>query len=222
MTKSLFLHIGAPKCGSTYIQRTALKNQKTLRENGINYPHNGLGHPGNAAQIDQMTTRWVEQNLQNFDALLLSHEDLFADAGKANKLRNVSEKLNINIHIICVIRPLSTWLSSDFSQSVRQSKWSEGNNLRSFIRFAVQRENSLKPAEFIQDWQMTFPRAEMHLVPLTKISERFSKLHPGFARMDWDLPKWRRNISRDTLSHQYLRGFQSQKVDMLNRYGILL
>jgi len=222
MTKTLFLHIGAPKCGSTYIQRTALKNQRTLRDYGVNYPHLGLGHPGNAAAIDQLTTPWVQNNISDFDALFLSHEDLFAQAASARKLRNITKELDIKVHILCVIRPLSSWLRSDFSQSIRQAKWKECVTPNSFASFVDDRQHSLKPAQFIHEWQSVFRDSPIHLVPLTQIPDRFSKLHDAFTHVDWALPQWRRNPSPKAFTPSHVKGFQDQKIEMLNRYGVLI
>lgn len=222
MTKTLFLHIGAPKCGSTYIQRTALKNQKHMRDHGVNYPHLSLGHPGNAGAIDQVTTPWVQQNIANFDALYLSHEDLFAKATSARKLRNITQELAMDVHIICVIRPLTSWLCSDFSQSIRQAKWKKCLSPTSFTSFVEHRKHSLKPAQFIHEWQSIFADSQMHLIPLTQIPERYSQLHTAFTDVDWSIPQWRRNPSPEPFTAAQINGFQDQKIEMLNRYGMLI
>ena len=56
MKRRILLHIGSPKCGSTYLQRALLQNRDRLAAHGIRYPHDGGEHPGNAAQPFTMST----------------------------------------------------------------------------------------------------------------------------------------------------------------------
>ena len=35
MTQKIILHIGSPKCGSTYLQRVMVQNSETLLRHGI-------------------------------------------------------------------------------------------------------------------------------------------------------------------------------------------
>ena len=51
MTRRIILHFGAPKAGSTFLQRVLLQNTDRLAAAGVAYPHDGSGHPGNAEAI---------------------------------------------------------------------------------------------------------------------------------------------------------------------------
>ena len=78
MFKKVILHIGAPKCGSTYLQKVMLKNQENLISKGFYYPTPPGEHPGNASDL----------SIYQFDNLI-NDESLFEEGNRMeNKTRH--------------------------------------------------------------------------------------------------------------------------------------
>jgi hypothetical protein len=63
--KRVFLHIGAPKTGTTYLQQVLFRNAETLADHGVLYPYTDLGQSFRAAH-DFCRTRWFGHSGERF------------------------------------------------------------------------------------------------------------------------------------------------------------
>ncbi|MGB1235179.1 MAG: hypothetical protein ACPG5U_05555 [Planktomarina sp.] len=198
MTADIIVHIGAPKCGSTYLQRVLLKNQKDLQDMGISYPHIGDGHPGNGLALPNLTKAWVAEQLRNHRTLLFSHEDLFSDPNAGRKLRNIVNAMGLSIQIIAFLRPFAEWLAADFSQTLKQSlSGTYFKKVPDFRSFQRQREAKIKPSSFLNDWQKLFPERPLRAFQKTDIRTEMVRLLPALDTVDWQIATWRTNPSLD-------------------------
>jgi len=198
--RRLILHIGAPKCGSTYLQRVLLKNQKRLLENDICYPHLGHGHPGNGEVIYDLTERWLNQQFERASTVILSHELLFASAARAGRPRTLADRLRFQIDIVAFLRPFDEIIMGDYSQNLRQNlpdyvQSGLAFHGRSFRQFAWARQKDIQPAGFLTAWAKVLPQAHFHVAQHRNIREVFQRLAPKTASMDWRVPHWRTNPS---------------------------
>ncbi|MEO0358162.1 MAG: hypothetical protein AAF386_07680 [Pseudomonadota bacterium] len=213
MTRSIILHIGAPKCGSTYLQRVMLRNQAWLRDKGVNYPHRGQGHPGNADQIDRIGPAWIDANLGGFETLILSHENLFSCAARGRRLANLCYAQDISLKIIAFLRPFQDWLAADYSQALRQHLIDPETQAKppAFATFVRRRRAKIRPTAFLENWQSLVPDHPITVAHHTDVRRVFCGLCTPLVQADWAVPKWQTNTSLPLvqsirLEHELARG----------------
>lgn len=121
MSNEAVMHIGAPKCGSTYIQRVLKKNEDELLKRGWSAPFLGLKHPGTDLDFLQSTTEELEKIKQEVGSLVVSHERLFSPhpdvEGFLKRISKVFDKLTV----ICFVRPIEEIVYGDYSQRMKKN-----------------------------------------------------------------------------------------------------
>ncbi|MGQ0565155.1 MAG: hypothetical protein ACT4OK_08790 [Gemmobacter sp.] len=200
MARSLILHIGAPKAGSTYLQRVLLRNADRLAAAGVAYPHDDAPHPGNAEGIGTL-------DRAGFDALfasgartvVLSHETLFANEKEAAALVRLARRARVTVRKLVFLRPWSEFCIGDFSQHLKQNFERYLAERRAFDglgfeEMAEQRAAMLDPAGYFICWSRLIP-----LPALTVASHR--AIRPvvetmlGNPGLDWTLHRHLTNPS---------------------------
>jgi hypothetical protein len=200
MPRTVFLHIGAPKSGSTFLQRALIAGQDRLRARGIDYPHPGTGHPGNAGGIGAFTAEAFESMFQGgVHTVFLSHEDLFATEREAIPLAQWAQGAGVTVRRLCFLRPWSEFCVGDYSQMLKQ-------NLETFLQrrcafdglsfeqLAARRAQKVDAAAIFLRWTRVLPLPPMTLAPHRAIAATVERLlgHPG---LDWQVPRHLSNPS---------------------------
>lgn len=200
MTRQILLHIGSPKCGSTYLQRVMLNNRDKLRIKGIDYPHEGESHPGNAAEIAKLDE--VQLNAMFSDdthSVVLSHEDLFSQPHRGKSLAQLTRAQGITLKVVVFLRPFSQFIYGDYSQFMKQrfDQFSSARcayDGRSFEEFAVKRSQDMPVVGWLKTWN------ELTETPLVLASHR--DIRPILeaqldlpADMNWAIPGAQTNRS---------------------------
>lgn len=201
MARRIILHIGSPKCGSTYLQRVMLQNAPALRTRGIHYPHDEQAHPGNAGTLNQINAEDLQQLFpEGVHTAVLSHEDLYGLPKRGDALSALVRDTDIAVHLLVFLRPFSEFVFGDYSQFMKQHFemfLAERSPYRgqSFEEFAGRRIQNLKPATYLGNWQKRFPG-----IPLTLKSHR--DIRPALEQMlgpdaiaDWTLHRDHTNRS---------------------------
>lgn len=188
----MILHIGMPKCGSTFLQRVLLKNQKLLYQRGIAYPHSGNGHPGNGRNCEKLSPESLDAHFGTSTTLFLSFEGLFGAARRARPLSEAIEKLNVGVEIWVFLRPFNEIALGCYSQELKQNffEFLETRNPfggLSFEKYAEKLAQRLAPAERILEWQAAIPRAKIKLANHFEIKNQITtKFDAG--NLDWAIP----------------------------------
>lgn len=220
--RRLILHIGAPKCGSTYVQNLMLRNGASLARAGFHYPPPTEGHPGNGLSLIDLT----ESQLSSWyngphHTVILSHEDLFAGAAHAKALAIYAKDQGIEVEIIAVLRPFADFIFGDLSQLMKQNfetYLSSGQPYDglSFPQFVQRRTQTLRPAQFLRQWQRLFPQA-LTLIPLAQLRPQLQHCLGPNAIDNWTIPRDLTNPSLpmqacDTLAEMIRSGTAKPKV----------
>ncbi len=135
--KTLVLHIGTPKTGTTSIQKFFFDHAIRLREIGVDYPTNteflwGWGHHPLGAVLSTPYPRWVDTSFDLpaplvYQALCRAVEDSPCDRivvsteqlSLADRLHELPDLLSgINIRVVCYLRWQVNYLESWWRQSV--------------------------------------------------------------------------------------------------------
>jgi len=199
MTRNIILHIGSPKCGSTYLQLVMLANRVRLSEHGIAYPHQGGRHPGNGLVALGMTQSRLDHLFQDHETLVLSHEDLFAVAGMAQALAALCAENRIRVRIVTFLRPFSEFMFGDYSQFIKQHlerylALHQAFEGRSFQQFTVDRSRALNATGFLKSWARLFPDEPLTVASHHDIRKVLEPLLP-VSDLLWQVPRDRVNPS---------------------------
>jgi hypothetical protein len=148
MTRRVYLHIGAPKTGTTYLQDRLALNAASLAEHDIHFPSRSpLVSPGLfhfRAALDLLGQDWggVPGHAEgNWDALvkrvhrksgtvIVSHE-ILAPARPEHVARAMADLEGCEVHVVYSARDLARAIPAAWQESIKQGrKWS----YRKFVR----------------------------------------------------------------------------------------
>ncbi|SLN56848.1 hypothetical protein ROJ8625_02840 [Roseivivax jejudonensis] len=200
MTRRIVLHIGSPKCGSTYLQRVMLKNASVLTEHGVRYPDPGDGHPGNAGALPEVSRAEIDGWFADgVETVVLSHEDLFSKARTAQRLMKIAGKTGTEVQVIAFLRPFSDFLFGDYSQFMKQHfpRYLASRNPydgRSFRDLIVRRVDKLNAARFLTNWQRIAGDAPIRVAGHREIKPVVEELI-GALPLDWSVERHETNPS---------------------------
>jgi len=193
MKRHLLIHIGMPKCGSTYLQQVLLQNRARLAQAGVSYPHDGDSHPGNGYGAHLADCARLEALFDGRDRLILSHEDLFSKGGIARPLAQAARDLDLRVDVLAFIRPFSEFVYGDYSQNMKQKFGAFLAARRAydgldFMAFAARRASTLDPSVRFGQWRDTFAGQGFTLRSHRDIRTTFDALYPDLA-LDWTVPR---------------------------------
>ena len=147
MSRKVYLHIGAPKTGTTYLQDRLSVNAKSLAEHGVHIPTtSALVSPGLAqfrAALDLLGQDWggtTGHAAGSWDALVrrvrrrdgtvvISHE-ILAPATPAQVAQAMRDLAGSEIHVVYTARDLGRQVPAAWQESVKQGRrWKYGRYL---------------------------------------------------------------------------------------------
>ncbi|MGI9155716.1 MAG: hypothetical protein ACR2FG_03640 [Marmoricola sp.] len=131
MSRRVFLHVGAPKTGTTYLQDTLATNRELLADAGLSYPATKSGSHFEAA-IDLIDHRWggvLDSARGEWDALVsvalkapgdavISHEVLAA-ATPAQARRAHALLADAEVHLVYTARDLGRQIPAEWQETVK-------------------------------------------------------------------------------------------------------
>jgi hypothetical protein len=235
------LHIGAPKTGSTAIQRFIFDNRDQLKSQGILYPDvslRGYGHHDLAFLLGGGYPEWatgqdkplaqlrseLKAAVQSSDAhtVVISSENFFIFPNPQNLLETLQEaglQAHDQISIVCYIRRQDDAHMSWYNQTVK----AQGNTLD--FAASVRRDFDLWDyAERLRPWQDTFSEANFILHDYARFTREDIRVDflqiLGLSPQAFDLPSGRINerINRDILNVQRLLNRLPLRVANKRRY----
>ncbi|MBB5828535.1 hypothetical protein ACGFI4_29180 [Micromonospora carbonacea] len=175
MARRVFLHVGAPKTGSTFVQDVLWRNRRELKRAGILLP--GSARAQDAAMTDLRQVPWRDADLRwTWDRLaakargwpgdvIISNEGL-GGASSVQAARAVESLLPAEVHIVVAGRDLWRTLPSTWQQSIRaRSGWRFGAFLGAVERgeFDTFWEN-YTANRMLRRWGDLVPAERRHLV----------------------------------------------------------
>ena len=142
MSRKVYLHIGAPKTGTTYLQDRLTVNAKTLAEHGVHFPSGSpLVSPGLfqfRAALDLLGQDWggppghadgswdalARKARRRSGTVVISHE-ILAPAAPGQVARAMRDLAGSEIHVVYTARDLARQLPAAWQESIKQGRrWS--------------------------------------------------------------------------------------------------
>ncbi len=182
MSRRVYLHIGAPKTGTTYLQDRLAVNAKTLAANGIHFPTTSpLVSPGLAqfrAALDLLDQDWggvTGHASGSWDALarrvrrrsgtvVISHE-ILAPADPAHVAKAMRDLAGSEIHVVYTARDLARQVPAAWQESVKQGRrWSYRRFLDRFEKGRTWFYRSFDVPRVLGTWGAGLPPSHVHVV----------------------------------------------------------
>jgi hypothetical protein len=157
MKKTIFLHIGPPKTGTSAIQQFLSANRKILKESGYLYPGRGLAHHDMAREFPSLTVTdirnpalatkkyFAEIDASGLDKIILSSEKF---NGLMLQRENLKEEIaslreflipRFQVYIIFYVRRQDERIESMYNETVRGSRKRTDESFSEFIKKTTQR-----------------------------------------------------------------------------------
>ena len=180
MSRRVFLHIGLPKTGTTYLQSIAWSNRERLRADGVLLPGFGprqhLWGSGVVREEDRLERRhrdapasWgaLVEELAGWDGDgLISHEFL-CGASAEQAERAIADLAPAEVHVIVTAREIVGLITARWQEWVKNGATGEIDAYPAKEKFRPADEwgwGTLDLAEVLQRWGGSLPPERVHLI----------------------------------------------------------
>ena len=208
MSRTVYLHIGAPKTGTTYLQDRLSRNAATLAAHDVHVPTKSpLVSPGLfhfRAALDLLGQDWggepghaegswdalVKKVKRRSGTILVSHE-ILAPAKAHHVARAMNDLADAEVHVVYTARDLARQLPAAWQESIKQGrKWSYGRFLRKSQRGRTWFSRAFDLPQVLGTWGTHVPAEHIHLVTVPSrggpesLWDRFCRatgMEPGWA-----------------------------------------
>ncbi|HSP60539.1 MAG TPA: hypothetical protein VLO09_05715 [Ornithinimicrobium sp.] len=182
MSRSVYLHIGAPKTGTTYLQDRLSRNAGTLADHGVHFPTRspmvspGLfqfraaldllgqdwgGAPGHAAgNWDALTKR-----VRRLDGTVIVSHEILAPAKPEKVAKAMADLAGSEVHLVYSARDLARALPAAWQESIKQGrKWPYRKFLRRTRRGKPWFFRAFDIPSVLGTWGAGIPPERIHVV----------------------------------------------------------
>lgn len=182
MSRRIYVHVGAPKTGTTYLQDRLALNAKSLAEHGVHVPTGMPVHSPGMYQfrvaLDLLEQDWggepghaagtwdsfVRRAKRRSGSVILSHE-LLAPAGAATVERLKRDLRGSEIHVVYSARDLGRQLPAAWQETVKQGKaWPYKRFLKRVTRDRIWFYQALDLPSVLTTWSAGLPPEQVHVV----------------------------------------------------------
>lgn len=229
MTRRVYLHVGAPKTGTTYLQDRLALNRHELARHDVHYPL-GLQASHFKAALDLLDVSWggqreaargewaklVDRVNRHDGTVIVSHE-ILAGARPEQIRRAMSDLGGSEVHLVYSARDLARQIPAEWQEGVKHRR------RRTFARFLSQVQNARRTrptmwfwkAQGLPDvltrWGHGLPPEQVHLVTVPQAGAPRDLLWHRYCEAFGIDPAWapaeggRENVSIGTAETALLR-----------------
>lgn len=207
-SRTVFLHIGAPKTGTTYLQDRLSRNLRTLAEHDIHFPTKSMfadpalfhfraaldvleqdwgGPPGHAEGAWSSMLRQVRRRS---GTVIISHE-ILAPAPSARIAKVMNDLAGADIHLVYSARDLVRQLPAAWQESIKQGrKWRFGRFLSAAERGDAWFMRAFDLPTVLNNWARKMPPENVHVVTVPPRDAEPNELWHRFCRTFGIDPAW--------------------------------
>ena len=219
MTRVVYLHVGAPKTGTTYLQDRLARNRAELAKHGVHYP---VGSSGTMfeASIDLLDMSWGglrEGARGEWDSLvsrvrraggtaIVSHEVL-ASAKPAQIKRAMAAFQDAEIHVVYSARDLARQIPAEWQEGIKHRRRKSFARFLEAVQTAPRRSSQMwfwrvqGLPDVLGRWSRNLPPEHVHLVTVPQNGAPRDELWNRYCRAFSLDPAWAPEESpRDNVS----------------------
>lgn len=182
MSRVVYLHIGAPKTGTTYLQDRLARNVETLSEHGVTVPSRGRGVAADLfhfrAALDLLGEDWggppghavgawdqmLQQVRRATGTVVISHE-ILAPARPEKITRAMNDLADCEVHIVYSARDLGRQLPAAWQESIKQGRrWTFKRFLSKVDTGHNWFHRALDLPHVLNNWSSKLPPERIHVV----------------------------------------------------------
>lgn len=238
VSKRIFLHVGSPKTGTTYLQEVLWSHEKQLRKQGILLPGKGIedhfracidvrqdGHKVlDPERVAGAWDRLVDQ-MSSWDGDSIVSHELFAPATAEQAEQAVAKLGDAEVHVVVTARDLSRQIPAEWQEHIKH------RSTLTFPEFvgAVRHQRPAArwfwrvqdTADVLDRWGHALPRDQVHVITVPVAGSGMGELWKRFAGLvgvddsDFDLATARSNTSLRAEQTELLRRLNAQLGDRL-------
>src|SRR3954453_8042452 len=206
MVDVVYLHVGAPKTGTTYLQAGLYANRALLAEHGVNYPV-GVQADMFRPAVDLTDRRWagldtrgewdplVARVRRASDTAVVSHE-ILSGATRHQVARVMADFADAEVHVVYSARDIGRQLSAEWQESL---KYRRRGSFKRYLRRA-QSEPRRDPSlwfwrahalpDVLNRWTQGLPPERVHLVTVPHGEAPADELWQRYCRAFGIDPEW--------------------------------
>ena len=181
--RRVYLHIGAPKTGTTYVQDRLSRNAKTLAQHGVHFPSRSpLVSPGMfhfRAALDLLGQDWggdpghadgswdalVRRVRRHKGSVIVSHEILAPAPAEAVARAKAELGAGDDLHVVYGVRDLARQLPAAWQESIKQGrKWTYRGFLRKVRTGKPWFYRAFDVPSVLSTWSAGLPPENVHVV----------------------------------------------------------
>lgn len=180
-SRRVFLHVGAPKTGTTYLQDRLALNAKALAKHGVDFPAPALVEPslfhfraaldllgqdwgGEPGHAEGAWTSMVRRVPRSAGTTVISHE-ILAPASPEVVAKVKHDLAHTELHVVYTARDLARQLPAAWQESIRQGrKWPYARFLRRISNGKAWFYNALDLPSVLSTWSAGLPPERVHLI----------------------------------------------------------
>lgn len=242
MSPTVYLHIGAPKTGTTYLQDRLTRNAASLASHDVHYPgRSAVVSPGLfhfRAALDLLGQDWggapghaqgswealVKRVQRRTGTVVISHEILAPAA--ADHVARAMQDLGPDVHVVYTARDLGRQVPAAWQESIKQGRrWRYSSFVRRTSRGKTWFSRAFDLPTVLGRWGAHVPPEHVHLitVPPVGASRPGDDLWHRFCRVVGIDPAWapeqsnRANASLGVAEAAVLRRLNKQLDRMTRR-----
>lgn len=205
MPGKVFLHLGLPKTGTSFLQKVLQHNEAPLREHGVIFP-NGKGmlmframlevterapNWGRSVESVQGTWQTIVEAARAHEGNTVVSNELFCLATPAQVERMLGDLAGLEVHVVLTVRDLGRQLPAEWQEGVKHGRRVGLDDFLSVVFDEPSPDPRLHnrfwsvqdPVAILQHWSPMVPPERVHLVvnplpgtPPTLLWERFASV----------------------------------------------
>ncbi len=229
--RRVFLHVGAPKTGTTYLQDRLSLNARSLARHGVHVPTGSrLVSPALfqfRAAIDLLDQDWggapghadgawdaLVKKVRTIDGtVLVSHETLApARAEAVARAKRDLSAGGAELHVVYTVRDLGRQVPAAWQESIKQGRtWGYATFVKKFRRRSVWFAHAFDLPAVLGRWAEGLPPERVHLVTVPPSGTPGDLLWTRFCQVTGVDPAWaprpsdRRNASMGSAETEVVR-----------------